>query len=68
MPCFPVVSVITGATLGAVYRMNEPKVVILIFSTGKLVITGAKREGQVHEAADKMKAILMEERLLFTRS
>ena len=49
---------------GAVYRMDEPKVVILIFSTGKLVITGAKREKQVHEAADKIRAILMDNELL----
>ena len=50
---------------GAVYRMEEPKVVILIFSTGKIVITGAKREAQVHEAADKIRAILMDNELLF---
>jgi transcription initiation factor TFIID TATA-box-binding protein len=53
---------------GAVYRMKEPKVVILIFASGRLVITGAKREEQVHEAAEKMRAILMEKRLLFTRA
>jgi len=45
--------------------MDEPKVVILIFSTGKLVITGAKREEQVHEAADKMRTILMDNELLY---
>ena len=50
---------------GAIYRMDEPKVVILIFSTGKLVITGAKREEQVHEAADKIRTILMDNELLF---
>ena len=50
---------------GAVYRMDEPKVVILIFSSGKLVITGAKREKQVYEAADKIRAILMDNELLF---
>jgi len=52
---------------GAVYRMKEPKVVILIFSSGKLVITGAKRAEQVHEAAEKMRAILMEKGMIFTR-
>jgi transcription initiation factor TFIID TATA-box-binding protein len=50
---------------GAVYRMNEPKVVMLIFSSGKLVITGAKREEQVHEAADKIRAILIDHELLY---
>lgn len=50
---------------GLVYRMEEPRVVILVFSSGKLVITGAKREEQVHEAAEKMRAILLDHELLF---
>ena len=50
---------------GAVYRMKEPKVVILIFSSGRLVITGAKREEQVHEAADKIRGILLENELIY---
>ena len=50
---------------GAVYRMEEPKVVILIFASGKLVITGAKTEEQAREAADKIRAILAEDGLLY---
>ena len=50
---------------GAIYRMDVPKVVILIFATGKLVITGAKREEQVHEAADKLRTILIDNELLY---
>jgi transcription initiation factor TFIID TATA-box-binding protein len=50
---------------GAIYRMEEPRVVLLIFTSGKLVITGAKREEQVHEAADKMRSILVENELLY---
>jgi len=50
---------------GAIYRMEELGVVILIFHTGKLVITGAKREEQVHEAADKIQTILMDNELLY---
>jgi len=50
---------------GAVYRMDDPKVVILIFTTGNIVITGAKSEEQVNVAADKIKAILNENELLF---
>jgi transcription initiation factor TFIID TATA-box-binding protein len=50
---------------GAIYRMNEPKVVLLVFASGKLVITGAKREEQVHEAADKIRAILIDHELLY---
>jgi len=49
---------------GAVYRMAEPKVVILIFATGKLVITGAKRKEQVHEAVDKIRTTLIDNGLL----
>ncbi|MCW4048782.1 MAG: TATA-box-binding protein [Candidatus Bathyarchaeota archaeon] len=50
---------------GAVYRMDEPKVVILIFSSGSLVITGAKSEEQVHEAAEKIHGILLEDGLIY---
>ena len=50
---------------GAIYRMDEPKVVLILFSNGKIVITGAKREEQVHEAADKILAILMDNELLY---
>ena len=50
---------------GLIYRMTEPKVVLLVFASGKLVITGAKREEQVHEAADKIRAILIDNELLY---
>jgi len=50
---------------GLIYRMTEPKVVLLVFASGKLVITGAKREEQVHEAADKIRAILIDHELLY---
>jgi transcription initiation factor TFIID TATA-box-binding protein len=49
---------------GAIYRMTEPKVVLLVFASGKLVITGAKREEQAHEAAEKIRAILIDHELL----
>jgi transcription initiation factor TFIID TATA-box-binding protein len=39
---------------GLIYRMNEPKVVILLFASGKLVCTGAKKEDEVYEAVDKL--------------
>ena len=35
---------------GLIYRMTKPRVVLLIFSSGKMVITGAKRENEVKEA------------------
>jgi len=37
---------------GLIYRMAKPKVVILIFGSGKLVCTGAKSEEDVHVAVD----------------
>ncbi|MCL7475459.1 MAG: TATA-box-binding protein [ANME-2 cluster archaeon] len=37
---------------GMVYRLFEPKVVILMFSTGKLVITGCKEYEDAQEAID----------------
>ncbi|MEB2793760.1 MAG: TATA-box-binding protein [Caldisphaeraceae archaeon] len=35
---------------GLIYRMEKPRVVLLIFSSGKMVITGAKRESEVEDA------------------
>jgi hypothetical protein len=43
---------------GLVYRMDEPKVVILIFASGKLVIAGTKREADLWLAAEKLKETL----------
>ncbi|MEM0340859.1 MAG: TATA-box-binding protein [Acidilobaceae archaeon] len=37
---------------GLIYRMDKPSVVLLIFSSGKMVITGAKREEEVSKAVD----------------
>ena len=45
---------------GLIYRMDDPKVVILIFSSGKLVCTGAKKEGEVHRAVAKLQETLEE--------
>jgi len=35
---------------GLIYKMDEPRVVLLIFSSGKMVITGAKSEEEVAQA------------------
>lgn len=45
---------------GLIYRMKDPKVVILLFGSGKLVITGAKFEHQIPEAAVKVRDRLLE--------
>ena len=50
---------------GLIYRMDEPKVVILIFASGKLVCTGAKREQDVYDAVQKLHVILEQQQLLF---
>ena len=47
-----------------IYRMEEPKVVILIFSTGKLVITGAKNEEEIYRGAAKLLETLEEKELI----
>lgn len=39
---------------GLIYRMQEPKTVFLIFSTGKIVCTGAKNKEIVREAVLKL--------------
>lgn len=39
---------------GLVYRLDVPKVVILLFGSGKLVCTGARKPEDVTEAVDKI--------------
>ena len=50
---------------GLIYRMDDPKVVILLFASGKLVCTGAKREQDVYEAVNKLHEILEEKNLIY---
>jgi len=45
---------------GLIYRMGEPKVVMLLFASGKLVCTGAKHEDMVKEAVEKLHEILQD--------
>ena len=45
---------------GAIYRMAEPRVVMLLFASGKLVCTGAKREQDVYDAVHKVHGMLEE--------
>src|SRR2546428_672589 len=49
---------------GLIYRMDEPKVVILLFASGKLVCTGAKKEIQVDVAVRKLQEILEAKQLI----
>ena len=50
---------------GLIYRMGVPKVVILLFASGKLVCTGAKYEGMVKEAVEKIYEILQDYELIY---
>jgi transcription initiation factor TFIID TATA-box-binding protein len=50
---------------GLIYRMDEPKVVILIFASGSLVCTGAKKEQDVYDAVHKLHGSLEEQNLIF---
>jgi transcription initiation factor TFIID TATA-box-binding protein len=50
---------------GLIYRMEEPKVVILLFASGKLVCTGAKKEQNVFDAVEKLHVLLEEKSLIF---
>jgi transcription initiation factor TFIID TATA-box-binding protein len=45
---------------GLIYRMDNPKVVILLFASGKLVCTGAKKEEDVYIAVEKLHELLEE--------
>jgi len=50
---------------GLIYMMAEPKVVILVFASGSLVVTGAKREQEVYDAVHKLHESLEEQNLIF---
>ena len=50
---------------GLIYRMDVPKVVILLFASGKLVCTGAKQEEDVYEAVSKLHQKLEDEELIY---
>jgi transcription initiation factor TFIID TATA-box-binding protein len=44
--------------------MDDPKVVILLFASGKLVCTGAKKESEVHRAVTRLQETLEEKALI----
>jgi transcription initiation factor TFIID TATA-box-binding protein len=50
---------------GLIYRMDEPKVVILLFASGKLVCTGATKEEDVYKAVGKLHKKLEENELIY---
>ncbi len=49
---------------GLIYRMNDPRAVFLIFASGKLVCTGARKAEDVHQAVNKLHQKLEEKKLI----
>ncbi|KAF3333508.1 TATA-box-binding protein-like protein [Carex littledalei] len=43
---------------GLIYRMRQPKLVLLIFQSGKIVITGAKKTDEIHAAFSNIFPVL----------
>ncbi|MFQ6135385.1 MAG: TATA-box-binding protein [Nitrososphaerales archaeon] len=49
---------------GLIHRMSDPKTVILLFASGKLVCTGAKKEVEVYRAVNNLHNTLEEKELM----
>jgi len=49
---------------GLIFRMLDPKTVILIFASGKLVCTGAKKEPDVYRSVHNLHSLLEEKGLM----
>ena len=49
---------------GLIYRMQDPRAVFLVFSTGKLVCTGVRVAENVYKAVDKLHADLEEKEII----
>jgi transcription initiation factor TFIID TATA-box-binding protein len=47
---------------GLIFRMLEPKLVFLIFVSGKIVVTGARKKTDIEEAFEKLYPVLEEGR------
>ena len=43
---------------GLIFRMDTPKVVLLISASGKIVLTGAKEREQIYDAYKKILPLL----------
>ena len=49
---------------GLIHRMLDPKTVILLFASGKLVLTGAKKESEVYRVVTNLHMLLEEKNLM----
>ena len=45
---------------GLIYRMQMPKIVLLIFVSGKIVLTGGKRREDIYQAFENIYPVLTE--------
>lgn len=43
---------------GLIYRMQSPKIVLLVFASGKIVLTGAKNKEDIYKAFENMYPVL----------
>ena len=50
---------------GLIIRMEKPKVVLLVFASGKIVCTGAKQKKQVYKAMEKISNMLEGKNLFY---
>ncbi len=49
---------------GLIHRMLDPKAVMLVFASGKLVCAGTKKESEVYRAVHNLHAMLQEKGLM----
>jgi len=50
---------------GLIYRMDSPKVVILIFASGKIVCAGAKSEEEIYTAIKNLQTKLESKKIIY---
>ena len=53
---------------GLIYRMIKPKIVLLIFVSGKIVLTGAKVREEIYQAFEMIYPVLQGKSLEHLRS
>ena len=49
---------------GMIHRMLDPKTVLLIFASGKLVCVGARQEDEIHRSVNQIHSLLEEKNLM----
>ncbi len=61
---FPAVEYNPDQFPGAVFRLKTPKTSTLLFASGKLVCTGAKKESDVYRSVNNLHSLLEEKDLM----